>query len=229
MADGSTREEATGARTQLSPQTPDRGLGCMKYTRYQCTPTKTLIGEDGTLGMVMIDPGSDTNFIKHEFARKLGLVGAPCNFRLKVVDREARPIDTARYQVLVEDRAGAKHVVDALGLETITILPPDPDLSPIQGLVQHLPEAVLQRPQGDVDMLLGLRDSALHGTTVQQWGNLRLTEGSDRMRMVAERHPPGPPTRAPAAESFVVRHCLYATPSKTSQSRRPPTCSTCKV
>ena len=114
--------------------------------------------------MVMVDPGSDTNFIKHDFARRLGLIGEPCNFRLKVVDREARPIETSRYQMVIHDVEGNWHMVTALGLETITILPQDPDLSPLLPLVQGLPEEVLQRPQGDVDVLLGLRDSALHGT-----------------------------------------------------------------
>ena len=122
----------------------------------------------------MVDPGSDTTFVRHEFAQELGLVGAPCHFRLKVVDREARRIDTARYQMMIEDIDGRKHVVDALGLETITILPPDPDLSSLQELVRGLPDDVLKRPQGNVDILLGLRDSALHGSTHQQWGNLRL-------------------------------------------------------
>ena len=130
--------------------------------------------QQGATGMVMIDPGSDTNFVRHEFARQLGLVGEPCNFRLKVVDREARPIQTARYRMIVEDRQGNGHWVSALGLETITILPPDPDLTPIQHLVRDIPEAVLDRPQGEVDVLLGLRDSALHGSTERQWGNLRL-------------------------------------------------------
>ena len=125
-------------------------------------------------GMIMVDPGSDTNFIKHEFAQQLGLEGEACQFRLKVVDRDARPIKTARYRLEVEDCAGARHVVYAMGLETITVLPPDPDLTPIKELLRGYPEAVFDRPQGDVDILLGLRNSALHGRTEEQWGNLRL-------------------------------------------------------
>ena len=125
-------------------------------------------------GMVMIDPGSDTNFVRHGFAEQLGLVGEPCTFRLKVVDREARPINTARYQVEVEDCAGQRHTVYAMGLDTITVLPPDPDLSPLQDLLRGYPDAVLNRPQGEVDLLLGLRNSALHGHTEKQWDNLRL-------------------------------------------------------
>ena len=125
-------------------------------------------------GMIMVDPGSDTNFVRHGFAEQLGLVGEPCTFRLKVVDREARPIHTARYQIDVEDGSGQYHAVYAMGLDTITVLPPDPDLSPLRELLSGYPEDVLDRPQGEVDLLLGLRSSALHGNTEKQWGNLRL-------------------------------------------------------
>ena len=125
-------------------------------------------------GMVMVDPGSDTNFVRHGFAEQLGLVGEPCTFRLKVVDREARPINTARYQIDVEDGSGQYHAVYAMGLDTITVLPPDPDLAPLRELLRGYPDDVLDRPQGEVDLLLGLRSSALHGNTEKQWGNLRL-------------------------------------------------------
>ena len=122
----------------------------------------------------MVDPGSDTTFIRHDFSRALGLVGDPCHFRLKVVNREVCQIETARYQILLEDIHGVKHPVSALGLETIMVLPADPNLTPIQDLVRGLPNAMIQRPQGTVDVLLGLRDSVLHGTTYKQWENLRL-------------------------------------------------------
>ena len=95
-------------------------------------------------GMIMINPGSDTHFVKHEFARKLGLCGEPCQFRLKVVDREARPIKTARYSIKIEDKDGKRHSVYAMGLETITVLPPDPDMSPLLGLLAGYPDAVTQ-------------------------------------------------------------------------------------
>ena len=37
---------------------------------------------------------------------------------------------------------------------------------------------MLDRPQGRVDVLIGLQNSALHGRDVQQWGNLRLLKAS---------------------------------------------------
>ena len=64
----------------------------------------------------MVDPGSDTNFVRHEFARRLGAKGEPCHFRLKVVDLEARPLQTARYTFELEDRFGTRHEVSRHGV-----------------------------------------------------------------------------------------------------------------
>ena len=91
-----------------------------------------------------------------------------------MVDQEARPISTARYRLELEAQDGSRHVVIALGLDTITVLPPDPDLAGLQELLSEYPPEVMSRPQGEVDVLLGLRNSALHGVTVEQWDNLRV-------------------------------------------------------
>ena len=167
----------SGASHSVVAATPSHGPGL--YEVYS-VPFVSSPGQGDDVsskkGMIMVDPGSDTNFVRDEFARSLGVSGEPCEFRLKVVDLEARPIKTTRYVLELEDKTGARHSITAMGLDTITILPPDPDLSPISGLVRGYPSEVLQRPQGDVDLLLGLRDSYLHGCTVQQWGNLRLLE-----------------------------------------------------
>ena len=125
-------------------------------------------------GTMMIDSGSDTNYVCHDFARALGLVGEPHRCRLKVVDADYRLVETAKYSFKVTDKDGEDTEITALGLDTITTLPPDPDLSPLIPLLDGIPLEVLDRPQGRVDVLLGLRDSALHGRDEHQWGNLRL-------------------------------------------------------
>ena len=100
--------------------------------RYTSAPVHPAGGSDsdGTHpGMIMIDP-----WIRHKFhppgvrEEAWAWKGMPCSFKLKVVDREARSMQTTKYQVEVEDKHGDRHVVDAIGLETITVLPPDPDL-----------------------------------------------------------------------------------------------------
>ena len=105
-------------------------------------------------------------------------MGEPHQCRIKVVDMDYRTVDTAKYQMRLLDTDGKTHVVTALGLASITTLPPDPDLSPLLSLLDGVPAAVLERPQGQVDVLIGLKNSSLHGKDVRDWGNLRLLKGS---------------------------------------------------
>ena len=125
-------------------------------------------------GAVMIDSGSDTDYVRHGFAEELGLQGEPHLCRIKVVDMDYRTVETAKYEMTIMDGSGERHHVNAQGLQSITTLPPDPDLTPLLELLDGVPAAVLDRPQGRIDVLLGLRSSHLHGRDVKDWGNLRL-------------------------------------------------------
>ena len=138
--------------------------------------TAEFVAQDGQLvaGTVMIDSGSDTDYVRHDFAKQLGANGEPHVCRIKVVDMDYRTVNTAKYALKVVDVDGEHHVVDAQGLGSITTLPPDPDLSPLLQLLGDIPAQVLERPQGQVDVLIGLRNSKLHGKDVKEWGNLRL-------------------------------------------------------
>ena len=166
--------------------------------------------------MILVDPGSDTNYITHNFARALGLTGTPYTCFLKVVDMEYLEKSTARYDFDIIDREGATHHIQALGLDTITTPPGEPDLSPIEGLLDGLPREILDRPQGRVDILLGLGISSLHGRTRQEWGNLRLLEskfgcgwvirGSHKLlRFPSTALPPTLPVAAQAMSHATVR------------------------
>ena len=127
-------------------------------------------------GMLLIDPGSDTGFIRNEFAEGIGLKGEPVTCFLKVVGNEYRTVPTMKYNITLEDRKGNLHLVTALGLDAITTLPQDPDLGPIRSLLVGYPEEMFHRPQGRVDLLLGLRSTRLHGKVVRELGDLRVLE-----------------------------------------------------
>merc|ERR1712055_894245 len=58
----------------------------------------------------------------------------------------------------------------------ITTLPRDPDLGPIKSLFSGYPQEMFHRPQGRVDLLLGLRNTRLHGRVVKELGDLRVLE-----------------------------------------------------
>merc|ERR1712055_1042166 len=77
---------------------------------------------------------------------------------------------------MLEDRKGNLHSVTALGLDAVTTLPQDPDLGPIRSLLAGYPEEMFHRPQGRVDILLGLRSTRLHGKVVKELGDLRVLE-----------------------------------------------------
>ena len=131
---------------------------------------------DGTLrqGTIMVDSGSNTDYIRHDFAASLGIVGDRHQCRIKVIDSDYRTVQTAKYQMTIVDRDQEEHDVTALGLESITTLPSDPDLSPLLSILEGVPAEVIDRPQGQVDVLIGLRNSGLHGRDERDWGNLRL-------------------------------------------------------
>ena len=128
------------------------------------------------VGTVLVDPGSDTDYVRHDFAKSLGLQGTPFSCFMKVVDMDYVHKQSATYDLEVQDKDGERHLVAALGLYSITTLPEEPSLEPLLPLLNGLPRDILDRPQGQVDVLLGLRSSALHGRTRQEWGNLRLLE-----------------------------------------------------
>ena len=125
-------------------------------------------------GTIMIDAGSDTDYVRHDFAASLGLTSDPHVCRIKVVDMDYCTVHTAKYSLTVTDAAGEAHSIAAQGLGSIMTLPPDPDLSPLLPLLGDVLAQVLDRPQGRVDVLIGLRNSKLHGKDVNDWGNLRL-------------------------------------------------------
>ena len=164
----------TGTLTLEPDGDPSRGRGPGLYEVYS-VPVPCV--HDGSVtGTIFVDPGSDTDYIRHDFARALGLTGVPHRCRIKVVDTDFRTIETARYEFELEDRDGIRHRIHALGLDTVTTLPRDPDLSPLEPLLEGIPKEVMERPQGRVDVLLGLHSSILHGRLSKEWGNLRLLQ-----------------------------------------------------
>ena len=64
-------------------------------------------------GMTLIDPGSDTDFIRNDFAKDLGLKGEPVTCFLKVVGYEHKMVPTTKYNITLVDRRGNLHIVTA--------------------------------------------------------------------------------------------------------------------
>ena len=162
-------------------------------------------------GTIFMDPGSDTDFIREGFARSLGLTGTPVTRFLKVVGEDYCPVQTVQYEFQLQDIQGQRHSIVAWGLESVTSLPPDPDLAPLLPLLQEYPRAMLQRPQGEVDVLLGLPNLKLHGRCHREWGDLRVLSSSFGCGWAVQgsqpelRHPG--PNLAPALSMAALSVC----------------------
>ena len=69
------------------------------------------VAQDGhrISGTIMIDSGSDTDYVRHDFAKELGMEGEPHVCRIKVVDMDYRTVNTAKYALTVIDIDGLQH------------------------------------------------------------------------------------------------------------------------
>ncbi len=59
------------------------------------------------------------------------------------------------YTFMLQDRSGQDHQVEALGIDLITDIPAKIDLRQVANVFPHAPAEVLERPAGQVDILLG--------------------------------------------------------------------------
>ena len=110
------------------------------------------------------------------FAKKLGLVGKKAKKMVQVVGQSWTVWDTYQYAVTLVDKYGEKHLVKAFSIESITS-PMDKVL--IDGIMHKFPDTrplYVERPEGQVDLLVGLDKSSLHPKAVQSVGDLTLYE-----------------------------------------------------
>ena len=98
--------KTSGSAHSVVATVSSQGPGLYKVYLAPIHPSSDQACQETASGMIMVDPGSDTNFVRHNFAQAIGLLGEECQFRLNVVDREARPLTTRRYVLEVEDKEG---------------------------------------------------------------------------------------------------------------------------
>ena len=80
------------------------------------------------------------------------------------------------YRMAVVDRYGAQHVLEAVGVDTITDSQPIPDPEAVRAAFPGVPEEVLSMPVGKVGLLLGMTERHLHAEGGKSVGKLRLSE-----------------------------------------------------
>ena len=133
-------------------------------------PTKTV------MGLAFFDGGSSMSLIREDFATRLSLVGRKIILSVQVVGQDWTQWHTTQYAVTVLDKYGKKHLIRAYSIDSIT----SPiDKVVLDGVLCRFPNvrpAMIERPEGQVDLLVGLDRSSIHPKAVTSVGDLTLYE-----------------------------------------------------
>ena len=124
--------------------------------------------------IMFTDPGSDLDFVREEFAQKLKLPGRPITLNLRVVNSSYREFKTRVYTLSLIDRHMEEHVIEAVGMPSITDTNLPMDMSKFRNIFPEAPEEAFKRPSGKVDIMLGMPSRRLHAKTGTLRRGLRL-------------------------------------------------------
>ena len=137
--------------------------------------TESMRGKNGE-AILFYDPGATLSLCSHRWARRHQLTGGKVTIYMRVVGRDYEQLDSVMYEFYVRDRQGKQHLVKAVGLETITEGSRKVDMAPIKKAFPQLKMEDVERPEGEVDVLLGMELRGMHPVAVETQGNLRLVE-----------------------------------------------------
>ena len=127
--------------------------------------------------IIFFDDGATCSIITHKLAGILGLKGKKVTQYIETAGRNFEPLETMEYNVTIKDNQGSKYKLSLLGLDRITTNPGKIDISDAYQLFPHISAKALDRPTGEVGMLIGQNHVALlptGGEGVNCCGNLRV-------------------------------------------------------
>ena len=127
--------------------------------------------------IIFFDDGATCSIITHKLARILGLKGRKVTQNIETAGRNFEPLETMEYNVTIKDNEGIEYKLALMGLDRITTNPGKIDISEAYQLFPHITARALDRPSGEVGMLIGQNHVALlptGGEGVDCRGNLRV-------------------------------------------------------
>ena len=127
--------------------------------------------------VVLMDGGSNCSLITHALAEKLGLVGRFTTELVELAGEEPEWRETKYYILKLPLPDGGSRKMKLLGLERITSNDEPADVTPAYSLFPKAAAGSLDRPRGDVGILLGLDQNDLlptGGSGENMVGRLRL-------------------------------------------------------
>ena len=120
------------------------------------------------------DSGSTVALITFKAAERFHLTGEKCNFEVTGVGNKRENYNTKLYNVPIVDKSGNVHFIQAYGMPEITPVEPSCQLDKVAGLFDGLSVEEIQRPSGQVDLLVGMNHVALQPVLDQVQGEVAL-------------------------------------------------------
>ena len=127
---------------------------------------------------ILYDSGSDTTLIRHERAPELGLDGKTITMNMIKVGNDEDSFVTKEYRVSLQDKDGNIVEITAIGIYEISTRIKNVEMSKIVSLFNGVTPDDLRRPEGHVDILLGIDYCELLPEVVQTNGRLQLLKNA---------------------------------------------------
>ena len=108
----------------------------------------------GHATIILLDGGSTCSIITNRHAKKLGLTARLFNTNIKVLGKPAENVDLRYYAFTMDTDFGPKKLV-LLGMDSLTEVPGEYSVDVAYTLFPHLQPGCLEKPSGDVDILIG--------------------------------------------------------------------------
>ena len=176
------------------------------------------LGESEVPATLFYDGGSTLTLCLHSWAKKHGLQGRPVVVFLKVLGGEYQEKETLEYMFHLVGVDGKLFPVTAIGLDTITEENPGGDLTEAYETFPEIPRRQLERPEGQVELLIG-QDYAGYLPRVEKCRDhlLLLKSLFGTGRLLSGRTGLGEPPschHAMTAQAMEMREALRSTPAR---------------
>ena len=132
-------------------------------------------GRSGSVN-VLFDGGATISLITFSKVKSLGLNGTPIKLTVVKVGGTTEEIQSQKYDLDLTDKSGKRIRVQVYGIDKISTNIRSVKLNGILALFSGVKEKDIQRPRGEIDVLMGLEYAGYHPVRQQANGHLLLLE-----------------------------------------------------
>ena len=174
--------EINGLTSYIEPH-QKHGQSCLLLIQY----IQAGLRRDNLVN-IFWDSGSSISLITEKKAKELKLSGLPVMLSVTTTRGKWQKVSSHRYNVDLFDRSGRKYQITAFGIDNITNAISHVEVDELVHLFNNINKRDVQRPEGEVDILVGLEYAAWHPVREQSYEHL-LIYGNVFGKCLGGHHP----------------------------------------